>query len=422
MDTIQSFQIERVTGALLGLAIGDALGTTLEFKPKDTYQPLTDMIGGGSFHLQAGQWTDDTAMMLCLADSLVGKGRIDLRDQIERYIRWYRHGENSCTGTCFDIGMTVRSALSRYESNAIPEAGSSSPNNAGNGSLMRLAPVAVFFAHDSEEVAMEAAKLSSITTHGESRCMQACELMALLLHRIFNTKSLPSKDAFLAKVLNDYLALRPDSHADVRLIASGKFVEKSRDEIHGSGYVIASLEAALWCFTHSESFEEGVLLAANLGEDADTTAAIFGQLAGAFYGRRNLPSQWKRIVAWESRLEQTALWLIQRPSNKNIQGFIDTIRAHLEQKDERIPLYSLAYDYGLVPEQVDYEAPFENISIDTLEEFDTWIEQVSLIDCLCWLIRLVRMERFFDGIIAENIRLGSVDKWLKRVETLIEAN
>lgn len=144
MNGQKKYKIERAKGALLGLAVGDALGTTLEFKAKDSYTPLTDMVGGGPFMLEAGQWTDDTSMMLCLADSLIEMGGMDLRDQTERYIRWFRKGENSVTGHCFDIGMTVRDALARFEATGNPKSGSASENSAGNGSLMRLAPVPVF--------------------------------------------------------------------------------------------------------------------------------------------------------------------------------------------------------------------------------------------------------------------------------------
>lgn len=424
--------MKRAIGALLGLAMGDALGASLELKVDKTYQPVTDMVGGGPFYLQAGEWTDDTAMMqwtdgtammLCLADSLMEKGRIDLRDQIEAYVRWYRHGENSCTGNCVDIEVTVSDALSRYEANGVPEAGSCLPNTADKGSLMRIAPIALFFARNTESVAMKAARLSSITTHAEPRCIQACELMTLLLHRILNTESLASKEAFLAEGLSDYLKLRPDCHPDIRLIATGAFIEKSQDELQATGYVIASLEAALWCFIHSENFEQGALLAANLGEGTDTSAAIFGQLAGAFYGSTTLPSKWTRLLAWAPHIEQTALWLIQRPSNKNIRGFIANTRACLEQKDNRRFLYSLAYKYNLVPNQINYQAPFSaDVVLNTPKDLAIWLDKASLRDCLCWLMSLVRKERFFDGIIEACIRAGNVDLWLKRVETLVVAD
>jgi ADP-ribosyl-[dinitrogen reductase] hydrolase len=138
---------DRAAGALVGLAVGDALGTALEFSERDTDAPLTGMVGGGPFGLRPGEWTDDTAMALCLADSLLARRGLDQRDLIARFVRWWRAGENSCTGTCFDIGGTTRRALAVFERTGNPVAGSTNPQSAGNGSLMRLAPVAIYW-HD----------------------------------------------------------------------------------------------------------------------------------------------------------------------------------------------------------------------------------------------------------------------------------
>ena len=123
---------------MIGLAVGDAVGTTVEFKAPGTFAPVSDMVGGGPFGLRPGQWTDDTSMALCLAESLIECGGFDARDQMERYVRWWREGHLSSTGKCFDIGNTTRAALSRFEKTGDPFAGSTEPNVAGNGSLMRL--------------------------------------------------------------------------------------------------------------------------------------------------------------------------------------------------------------------------------------------------------------------------------------------
>jgi ADP-ribosyl-[dinitrogen reductase] hydrolase len=139
-------QMQRYRGSLLGLAVGDALGTTLEFKPPGTFPPLTDMVGGGPFHLEPGQWTDDTSMALCLAESLIERQGFDPVDQLERYLRWYRQGHLSSNGRCFDIGTTVQTALHRFEHTHKPYCGPTDPMSAGNGSLMRLAPVPLAYA------------------------------------------------------------------------------------------------------------------------------------------------------------------------------------------------------------------------------------------------------------------------------------
>jgi ADP-ribosylglycohydrolase len=142
---------DRIRGALIGLAVGDAVGTTAEFNPPSTFAPVTDMVGGGPFRLRAGEWTDDTSMALCLAESLIECGGFDARDQMERYVKWWKTGHLSSTGHCFDIGNTTRAALARFVETGDPLSGSTSPNAAGNGSLMRLAPAAMFYVSQPEE-------------------------------------------------------------------------------------------------------------------------------------------------------------------------------------------------------------------------------------------------------------------------------
>ncbi|KLV07022.1 hypothetical protein ABT56_07515 [Photobacterium aquae] len=407
-------------GALLGLACGDALGTTLEFKPKDSYSPLTDIVGGGPFGLNPGEWTDDTAMMLCLADSLIEKGGNDLKDQLERYTRWYQHGENSCTGRCFDIGNTVRNALVRHQVTGKAYSGVTDEYSAGNGSLMRIAPLALFYRDQCVSVAMEAAAESSRTTHGESRCVQACELMTMLIHRLLNTTDEQSPQMFLAHALADYFALRPDCHSDICYIAQGSYIDKTRDGIHGSGFVVASLEAALWCFAHSTSFEQGALLAANLGEDADTTAAIYGQLAGAYYGGAAIPVHWRQKLAWRHHIEDIALWLMRRPKRAHIKGFISEVKRQIDLGDVgRVNIYGLVYHYDLMIDQINYDEIFASKPwYDDLPP-SVWFADATMRQSLCWLISLVRRERFMDGLIEDSVANGAVSACLDRLEELV---
>jgi ADP-ribosylglycohydrolase len=158
----------KLRGAMLGLAVGDAVGTTLEFKSPGSFTKIDDMVGGGPFHLTAGEWTDDTSMALCLAESLIEKQGFDLIDQLERYTRWAKEAHLSSNGRVFDIGNTVRSALAKFAKTHAPYCGSSDPNSAGNGSLMRLAPVPLFFVH-SPIKAIERSGESSRTR--SSRCV-----------------------------------------------------------------------------------------------------------------------------------------------------------------------------------------------------------------------------------------------------------
>jgi ADP-ribosyl-[dinitrogen reductase] hydrolase len=287
---------EKYRGALLGLAAGDALGTTLEFKPPGTFGPLTDMIGGGTFHLKPGQWTDDTSMALCLAESLIERNGFDAKDQMDRYCSWYEQGHLSSTGRCFDIGNTVRSALEAYRRTGNPFSGSESPDTAGNGSLMRLAPIPLFFASKPKQ-AIHCASESSHTTHGTKAAVDACRYFAALLVGALRGKP---KSELLSPYFNpsDEPSFWNENALDPKIaaIAAGSFKEKDPPEIKGTGYVVESLEAALWAFDRSDSFREGALLAVNLGDDADTTGSIYGQLAGVFYGVEAIPVEWTLML------------------------------------------------------------------------------------------------------------------------------
>jgi ADP-ribosylglycohydrolase len=297
---------ERYRGALLGLAAGDALGTTLEFKPPGTFAPLADMIGGGEFHLKPGEWTDDTSMALCLAESLIEKRGFDAKDQMDRYCLWYERGHLSSTGRCFDIGNTVRDALETYRRTGKPFSGSESPDTAGNGSLMRLAPIPLFFASNPKQ-AIHYASESSRTTHATKAAVDACRYFAGLL--VGALQGRPKEELLRPNFYpGDEPSFWNENSLDPKIatIAAGSFKKKEPPEIRGTGYVVDSLEAALWAFDRSHSFREGALLAVNLGNDADTTGAIFGQIAGAFYGCEAIPPGWRAKLRMRDFIQEKA--------------------------------------------------------------------------------------------------------------------
>ncbi len=302
-------QIDRYKGAFLGLAAGDALGTTLEFCSPGTFAPIDDIVGGGPFRLKPGQWTDDTSMALCLAASLVERQGLDLLDQLERYLRWFREGYMSSTGRCFDIGNTTREALITFESSRSPYSGPTDPWSAGNGSLMRLAPVPVFFARSPVDAIQNCAE-SSRTTHGAINAVDACRYFGALLVGAVNGVS---KDELLAERYSPtpgYWEEYPLSR-EIDEVAAGSFKRREPPEIKGTGFVVKSLEAALWAFDRSNSFREGCLLAVNLGDDADTTGAIYGQIAGAFYGEGGIPKSWLSRLAMRDVIESLAQRLFE---------------------------------------------------------------------------------------------------------------
>lgn len=286
---------DRFRGCLLGLATGDAAGTTLEFKSPGTFEPVTDMVGGGPFRLRPGQWTDDTSMALCLATSLLESSGFDAQDQMERYVRWYAEGYLSSTGICFDIGNTIRGALQRFRASGDPFAGSDAYGTQGNGSLMRLAPVPMYFYPDAESIVSYSSE-SSRTTHASKECLDACAAFGELLRRALAGES-------KERILSDPPRVSDQS---IQQIVDGSYRTKRHDRIRGGGYVCECLEAALWSFHVTDTFRDAILRAANLGDDADTTAAVCGQLAGAFYGESGIPDEWLERLVMREEVEGLA--------------------------------------------------------------------------------------------------------------------
>lgn len=305
---------ERFRGCLLGLACGDAVGTTVEFCPRNSFLPVADMVGGGPFHLNPGEWTDDTSMALCLASSLVERECFDPHDQMARYCRWAEEGYLSSTGRCFDIGGTVSSALAQFRKTGNPYAGSTDPMSAGNGCIMRLAPVPMFFYPD-EQAVIHFSGESSRTTHGTVECISACMLLGCM---IFKALAGRSKEEIL---LGGQFQGAPDHSLEksIQDIARGEYRRKTESDISASGYVVESLEAALWCFLNTDNFRDAILKAVNLGQDADTTAAVCGQISGAFYGEAGIPIDWRQRLAKRDLITSLADQLYDANPNEPIK-------------------------------------------------------------------------------------------------------
>lgn len=294
---------DRLRGMLFGLAMGDALGTTLEFSRRDSQPALTDMTRGGPFRLRPGEWTDDTSMALCLAETLIASGRpdgdFDAAQLMRRFTNWWQFGENSVTGECFDIGITTREALQRFARTGEPFAGSEDPMSAGNGSIMRLAPVAMRW-HADPTAAGRAAEAQSRTTHAAAECLDACHLMTHALIAL-------ADGADLAQALSG----APTPHGTrIGTLREGGFAVKPRDQIRSSGYVLHTLEAALWAVEGATNAREALLRAVNLGDDADTVGAVAGQFAGAIWGESGLPQDWLARLAWRDRISDLSARLL----------------------------------------------------------------------------------------------------------------
>lgn len=294
---------DRAVGALVGLAVGDAVGTALEFRAPGTFTPIDDMVGGGPFGLEPGQWTDDTSMAMCLAESILDIGELDLADQLRRYLAWRDHGHWSSTGRCFDIGTTTSAALDHFQRTGRPvSTGPVDQDQAANGSLMRLAPVPIRWHTDPAEAAERSGE-SSRTTHPADRPVDACRVYGAMIAALIGGTDI---DEVLTP---DFWDLGP-LHPQIEAVARGSW--RSGD-VRGTGYVVDALGAALWAVAGAVDFRDAVLRAANLGDDADTTAAIAGQLAGARWGLAGMPEPWvgritsgERIAAIAGRLFDAA--------------------------------------------------------------------------------------------------------------------
>ena len=273
----------RKRGCFYGLAVGDALGAAVEFRPPGSFAPVTCYRGFGPHHLDPGEWTDDTSMALALAHSLASG--FDKHDQISRYIEWWQHGVYSVNGRCFDIGGTTVTSLRHYlETGKFKE-----PDDlaSGNGSIMRLAPVPIAFQHLLSQdpfMLSQYGQQSSYTTHSSAKCLGSCAFMTLVLAGLM--EGLPKETVLdpTWQPVADY-----KWHDDLKGIVNGSYKYLEPPEIVGTGFVIESLEAALWAFWKGQTFEEAVLLAVNLGQDSDTTGAVCGQFAGALWGYDGIP-------------------------------------------------------------------------------------------------------------------------------------
>ena len=279
---------DRFRGSLVGLAVCDAIGTTVEFRARGSFKPLTDMVGGGPFRLKPGEWTDDTSMALCLAASLLETRSFNPSDQLLRYCRWAETGYMSSTGECFDIGSTTSGALHRFRRDGSVLANHASTSEA-NGSIMRLAPIPIAFSGDPK-LAVHLSGESSRTTHGSEVCVDCCRLLGAIIVR--SLAGTPKE-----QLLSFDQGIFGETPLCAKVAGVLSSPDKNPQEIRGTGHALRCLEAAIWAFFRTETFKDGALAAVNLGDDADTTGAVYGQIAGAYYGASSIPSHWLALLA-----------------------------------------------------------------------------------------------------------------------------
>ncbi|MDG1728092.1 MAG: ADP-ribosylglycohydrolase family protein [Emcibacteraceae bacterium] len=272
----------RSIGALIGLAIGDALGAPVEFKPRGSFDEINGYISGGQFNLPAGAWTDDTAMAICLGQSLLSNNGFSSKDLLKRFCGWIEKGENTSTGVAIGIGQNTLRTLGEFKRSGKLNAEKFGSKNDGNGALMRIAPIPIFYQNDID-LAIINAREQSYTTHASDISAECCAFCTFIM--VLLIQGVPWKKALSSTSEVNW-------EKEISSLVNYEWREKSYQDINASGYVLASLEASLWCVENSRTFSEAVLLAVNLGDDADTVGAITGQLAGALYGYSNISKKY----------------------------------------------------------------------------------------------------------------------------------
>ncbi len=281
--------IERYRGSVLGMALGDALGMPVEFPDSDPEESVRELLPAPHRGVEAGTWTDDTAMALCLAESLIESEGMVAEDQLRRYLMWYRDGHLSAESECFGSGPTVRAELEKFERTG--DAGLVGDLSAHtNGALMRVVSVPLAFRRHPGSAIMAAGE-SSKTTHRAPMSVDACRYFAGL---VVGALAGVGKEEMLRRAYTPEQGIweREPLAAEVAVVASGSFKEREPPEISGGNNVVTTLEAALWAFNRTSDFEEGCVQAVGLWLDSDTTGAVFGALAGAYCGERGLPPRW----------------------------------------------------------------------------------------------------------------------------------
>ncbi len=292
---------ERILGGILGVAVGDALGVPVEFMPRQELlkKPVKEMTGYGSHNQPPGTWSDDTSLTLCLVESLCEAG-YDLADAGKRFVRWYREGYWTPIGEVFDIGNATRQAILRLECGIDPVlAGLADERSNGNGSLMRILPASLFFAGSEDRVMYDAVcKISSIT-HSHPRSQLGCTFYSLLVQELLKGSSPGSAYQEMirrAQKIREGSVLAGEL-TNYQRILDGSLQGLDEKEICSDGYVVSTLEAAIWCLLNNSDFSGTVLAAVNLGADSDTTGAVAGGLAGVCYGFGSIPQKWLETLA-----------------------------------------------------------------------------------------------------------------------------
>ena len=301
--------VQTIKGAILGLATADALGVPVEFESRARLKenPVTGMRSGGSWGQEAGTWSDDTTMTIATMESIARLGGIDYADIMNNFLHWYEHDNFTATGELFDIGNTTRAALVRYSRKILPptKCGATDENSNGNGSLMRILPAALYLSArrgriGSDELAV--IHRFSALTHAHAVSKISCGIYSLVAAQILNGRTV--RDAFTLAIEDAKKFYgNDDAFSHFARLCDEDFAALPEDEISSGGYVLHTLEAALWCLLNTADYKSLALKAVNLGKDTDTTGAVAGGIAGLVYGAESIPADWLAVLKRRDYLE-----------------------------------------------------------------------------------------------------------------------
>lgn len=307
---------KEIKSALFGVAVGDALGVPVEFNSRQTIvkNPVTDMVGYGTYNLPAGTWSDDSSLAFCLAEALTQD--FDLNTIGQNFVKWYHHNFWTPRGNVFDIGIATRQAIARLAQGEQAElAGGFDETDNGNGSLMRILPLLFYIQDKPINERYEITKQVSSITHGHIRSVIACFYYLEFARQLFSGKDKFEIYTHLQTEITNHLtslSINPKEIALFDRLLKNDIHNLNADDIQSSGYVLHTLEASIWCLLTTDNYKEAVLKAVNLGSDTDTTGAVTGGLAGLLYGFDNIPTNWTKQIARKDDIENLAERLAEK--------------------------------------------------------------------------------------------------------------
>ncbi len=442
-----------ILDGIMGLCVADAIGVPVEFLSRERLKakPVSNMQGFGTHNQPIGTWSDDTSMTLCLVDSLASG--LDYKDILTKFQSWLNEGAYTPHGDVFDVGIATRQAIRRFMAGTEPlKCGGLGERDNGNGSLMRILPLLFYiqslYGTDFEEVDESFNIIHDVSslTHAHKRSQLACGIYISVASMLIGNMDLKiAVELGIYKATEYYKRSKHEFKEEIskfsRILDKG-FQEKDERDIKSSGYVVDTLEAAIWCLLNSNSYKECVLMAVNLGNDTDTVAAVAGGLAGLYYGYESIPIEWINQIVRRDYIEELSNRLhlsLMKNSVERLTAFIPYFENVNKENvcrwsgGEKIvdnhftmpyPVYKrsinnfieIVYKSNLLC--YDYLDVIQKYGLDNTAEMNVAIDNADLELALAILTGYVRQERFCDGLWESAVQDKMFLKILKRLEQL----